>query len=320
MGYVLRRLLQTVPAVAAILVVTFVMIHLAPGDAVDALAGGGGDEAYYDYLRSYLELDRPLLQQFLSYAGHLLQGDLGVSFVQGRRPVSDLIAERLPATLLLTGTALVLSSAGGIVLGSLAARRPFGPFDLGVSTSALVGYSLPSFWLAQLALLFLAFRLRLFPIQGMTDARADHSGLAHAVDVARHLVLPALVLATTELALVTRVTRTGLVQELGRDYVRTARAMGVSERRVVIRHALPNALLPVVTVIGNRVALLFTYTVVVETVFAWPGLGTLLVNASQTRDRPLLLGIVLLLAASVVLANLVTDLVYAWIDPRIRYD
>ena len=320
MGYVLRRLLQTVPAVATILVVTFVMIHLAPGDAVDALAGGGGDEAYYDYLRSYLELDRPVLQQFLSYAGHLLEGDLGVSFVQGRRPVSDLIAERLPATLLLTGTALVLSSTGGILFGSLAARRPFGPFDLGVSTSALVGYSLPSFWLAQLVLLFLAFRLRLFPIQGMTDARADHSGLDHVADVARHLVLPALVLATTELALVTRVTRTGLLQELGKDYVRTARAMGVGERRVVTRHALPNALLPVVTVIGNRVALLFTYTVVVETVFAWPGLGTLLVNASQTRDRPLLLGIVLLLAASVVLANLLTDLVYAWIDPRIRYE
>lgn len=320
MGYVLRRLLQTVPAVATILVVTFVMIHLAPGDAVDALAGGGGDEAYYDYLRSYLELDRPLLEQFLSYAGHLLQGDLGLSFVQGGRPVSDLIAERVPATLLLTGTALVLSSAGGILLGSLAARRPFGPFDLGVTTSALVGYSLPSFWLAQLALLFLAFRLRLFPIQGMTDARADHSGLNHALDVARHLVLPALVLATTELALVTRVTRTGLLQELGRDYVRTARAMGVAGRRVVSHHALPNALLPVVTVIGNRVALLFTYTVVVETVFAWPGLGTLLVDASQTRDRPLLLGIVLLLAASVVLANLLTDLVYAWIDPRIRYE
>ncbi len=320
MGYVLRRLLQTVPAVATILVVTFVMIQLAPGDAVDALAGGGGDEAYYDQLRSYLQIDRPLIEQFLSYSGHLLRGDLGVSFVQGSRPVSSLIAERLPATLLLTGTALVLSSSAGVLLGTLAARRPFGALDFGISTSALVGYSVPSFWLAQLALIFLAFRLRLFPIQGMTDARADYSGLDHLLDVARHLALPAVVLATTELALVTRVTRTGLLHELSRDYVRTARAIGVAERRVVVRHALPNALLPVVTVVGNRVALLFTYTVVVETVFAWPGLGTLLVTASQSRDRPLLLGIVLLLAACVVLANLVTDLVYARIDPRIRYD
>ena len=320
MGYVFRRLIQTLPAVATIVVATFALIHLAPGDAVDALAGGGGDESYYRYLRSYLRLDRPALEQLLSYGGNLLQGDLGVSFVQGSRPVTDLIGERLAATLLLMATALGLSTAGGILLGSLAARRPFGPLDLGISTSALVGYSVPAFWLGQLALMFLAFRTGLLPVQGMTDARADHTGLSHVLDVARHLVLPALVLATSELALITRVTRTGLLQQLGRDYVRTARASGVAESRVVTRHALPNALLPVVTIIGHRIPLLLTVTVAVETVFGWPGLGTLLVTAAQTRDGPLLLGIVFLLAFSVVLANLVTDLVYAWIDPRIRFD
>lgn len=320
MGYVARRLVQILPTVAAILVITFLMVQLAPGDAVDALAGGGGNEAYYDYLRSYLKLDRPLLEQFSSYAGNLLRGDLGVSFVQGGRPVALLIGERLPATLLLIATALVIASAGGIVLGSLAARRPFGPFDAGITTTALIGYSVPAFWLAQLALMVLAFGAGLFPIQGMTDARADHAGLAHALDVARHLVLPSLVLATSELALVTRVTRAALVQELDKDYVRTAKGLGLGEKQVVLRHALPNALLPVVTVIGNRIGLVFTVTVVVETVFAWPGLGTLLLQAAQTRDRPLLLGLVLVVAAVVALANLATDVIYAWIDPRIRYD
>jgi peptide/nickel transport system permease protein len=320
MGYVVRRLLQILPTIGAILVITFLMVQLAPGDAVDALAGGGGDEAYYDYLRSYLQLDRPLLEQFFSYAGHLLRGDMGISFVQGGRPVAELIAERLPATLLLIGTALVIASTGGLLLGSLAARRPFGPFDMGITTTALIGYSLPAFWLAQLALITLAFRAGLFPVQGMTDARADYTGLAHYLDVGRHLVLPALVLATSDLALVTRVTRAGVLQELDKDYVRTAKGLGLREPDVVIRHALPNALLPVVTVIGNRIGLLFTVTVIVETVFGWPGLGSLLLQAAQTRDRPLLLGMVLVVAAVVALANLATDLVYAWIDPRIRYD
>ncbi|MDP8976713.1 MAG: ABC transporter permease [Actinomycetota bacterium] len=320
MGYVVRRLLQTIPTIGAILVITFLMVQLAPGDAVDALAGGGGDEAYYDYLRSYLQLDRSLPEQFLSYAGHLLRGDMSISFVQGGRPVAELIAQRLPATLLLISTALLIATAGGLVLGSLAARRPFGAFDMGITTTALVSYSLPAFWLAQLALITLAFRLGLFPVQGMTDARADYTGLAHYLDVGRHLVLPALVLATSDLALVTRVTRAGLVQELDRDYVRTAKGLGLRERDVVVRHALPNALLPVVTVIGNRIGLLFTVTVVVETVFGWPGLGTLLLQAAQTRDRPLLLGMMLVVAAFVTLANLATDLIYAWIDPRIRFD
>ena len=320
MGYVLRRLVQTLPAVAAIVVVTFAVVHLAPGDAVDALAGGGGDETYYAYLRSYLKLDRPALEQFLAYAGNLVQGDLGLSYVQGSRPVTELIGERLPATLLLMTTALGLAGAGGILLGSLAARKPFGPFDLGVSTTALVGYSLPAFWLGQLALMTLAFRTGLLPIQGMTDARADHTGLSHVLDVARHLVLPALVLATSELALITRVTRSGLLQQLNRDYVRTARGLGVRERRILTRHALPNALLPVVTIIGHRVPLLLTVAVAVEQVFGWPGLGTLLVNAAQTRDGPLILGLVLLMAFAVVLVNLATDLLYAWIDPRIRYE
>jgi len=316
--FVLRRLVRAVPAVAAVLAITFLMVHVAPGDAVGALAGAGSDEATIEYLRSYLQLDRPVWEQFGSYAYNLAQGDLGVSFVQGGTPVTELILERLPPTLLLMGTALVLSSAGGVLLGALVARWPYGRFDAGVSGASLIGYAVPGFWLAQLAVLVFAIRAGWFPIHGMTDAREEHTGLAAAVDVAHHLVLPAVVLAPSELALVTRVTRSGLLAERGHDYVRTARAKGLGEMRTVLSHALPNAMLPVVTIIGSRVGFLFTGAVVIETVFGWPGLGTLLLTASQTRDRPVLLGLVLLVSLSVVVANLVMDLVYGWIDPRVR--
>jgi peptide/nickel transport system permease protein len=307
-----------VPAVAAILVITFAVIHLAPGDPVDAVASGNGDAQYYAFMRHKFGLDKPVVEQFRVYVGNVLRGDLGVSFAQGDR-VSSLIRKRLGPTLLLMGTALVASSVGGVVFGLIAARRPLGLLDLGVSTVALVAYALPVFWLAQIALLALAFRAGWFPIQGMTDARVVHTGLAHAVDVARHLVLPALVLAVSELALVARVARTGLIQQQGADYVRTARMKGLSEGGSLVRHALPNALLPVVTVIGTRVGTLFSGAVLVETVFGWPGLGGLLLSAAQNRDHPVMLGLVLLVAFSVVLANLLTDLTYAWIDPRIRY-
>lgn len=316
--FVLRRLLRAVPAVAAILVITFLMIQLAPGDAVDALAGAGGEQATNDYLRAYLQLDRPVWEQFGSYVLNLAKGDLGVSFVQGGTPVTELILERAPATLLLMATALGLSSIGGVLLGTLIARWPYGRFDASVSSVLLAADAMPAFWLGQLVVLAFAIRAGWFPIQGMTDARADFSGWAAVPDVAVHLVLPALVLATAELALVTRVTRSALLAEKGQGYVRTARVKGLTERRTILTHALPNAMLPVVTVIGTRLGFMFAGAVVVETVFSWPGLGTLLLTASQSRDRPVLLGLVLLVSLSVVLANLVTDLAYGWIDPRVR--
>jgi peptide/nickel transport system permease protein len=316
--YVVRRLLQVIPAVAAILVITFGVIHLAPGDPVVAVASGNGDQAYFDFMREKFGLNRPLIQQFGTYVANVFQGDLGVSFGQGRE-VSELIADRVPATLLLLGSALVLSSVGGILVGLIAARRPFGVLDLGISTAALIGYALPVFWLAQLALLTIAFETGWFPIQGMTDARAGYTGWTAFWDVAHHLVLPAFVLAASEVALVARVTRTGLIQQVNQDYVRTAKAKGLSPGTSLLRHALPNAFLPVVTVIGSRIGTLVSGAVLVETVFGWPGLGRLLLDAANNRDHPILLGLVLLVAFSVVLTNLITDLVYARIDPRIRY-
>jgi peptide/nickel transport system permease protein len=316
--YLLRRLAQALPAVAGILLVAFVVIHAAPGDPVLALAGEHGDAAYYAFIRAKFGLDRPLPERLAAYAARVAQGDLGRSFVHGR-PVLDVVLERLPATLLLMGTALGLSTAAGVLLGTLAARRADTRTDLAVRAGALLGYAMPSFWLAQVAALALAVGTGLFPVHGMTDARQAWTGWRHLLDVLHHLALPALVLAAGELALTTRLVRTGLLEALRTDYVRTARAKGLPEVAVV-RHALRNVLLPVVTVVGGRAGMLFTGAVLVEAVFAWPGLGQLLLSSIQTRDAPVLLGMFLLVSLAVIAANVLTDLTYAWLDPRVRYD
>ena len=316
--YLLRRLTQVVPAVAGIVLVAFLVIHTAPGDPVLALAGEHGDAAYYAFIRAKFGLDRPLPEQLLVYATRVVRGDLGQSFVHGR-PVAAIIAERLPATLLLIVAALTLSTAIGIALGVLAARQVGRPADLALRTGALLTHATPSFWLAQMAAITLALGTGWFPVQGLTDARRALIGWRYVLDIAHHLVLPTLVLAAGELALTTRLTRTGVLEALATDYARTARAKGLPERAVV-RHALRNALLPLVTVVGSRAGMVVTGAVLVETVFAWPGLGQLLLSSIQTRDVPVLLGLFLLASTTVIVANLVTDLAYAWLDPRIRYE
>lgn len=316
--YVVRRLFQALVALAGILVVTFLLVQLAPGDAVDTFGEGGPDEQAG--LRTELGLDRPLPVQFLAYAGRVLTGDLGASFVQNGRPVTDIVGEYLPPTLLLMGTAVVLSSATGVALAVRAAKRPHGPFDVGTSLAALVAYAIPGFWLGQMAILVLGFHLGLFPLGGMTDPRVTYSGAEHLADVVTHLALPVLVLAAAEVAMVFRVTRTGILQEHHKDYVRTALAKGVSTDRVLSHHALRNALLPLVTVLGARVGFLFSGAVLVERLFAWPGMGTLLISSTEQRDLPVVLGTVLIVSGGIIGANLLTDLIYARIDPRIRYD
>lgn len=316
--YLTRRLLQVLPLLAALLVLTFVLVHFTGADPALEFAGEGADQSQIDAARSYLGVDKPLAEQFASYAGRLAQGDFGDSYVQ-RRPVTAVIGRRLAATLLLMGTALGVSTTAGISLGVFAARRAGRRGDAAVNVSVLVAYSLPAFWLAQLSILTFVLRLGLLPSGGMTDARAGYTGVAATVDVARHLVLPALVLSVSEFALVARIARSSLLAQSGTDYLRAARAKGVGERLLLKHHALPNALLPVVTVIGSRAGFLLSGAVLIETVFAWPGLGRLLVESAQAGDRPVILGMVLLVAVAVVVANLVTDLVYAAVDPRIRY-
>jgi peptide/nickel transport system permease protein len=316
-SYVARRVAQLVPALAAILVITFTLVHVAPGDPVGTFAGEYADEEMRAAIREQWGLDRPMWSQLLTYAGRLVRGDLGDSYVYGR-PVTTIIGERLPATVLLAGTALVMSLVWGLLLGLVAARRPSGVLDTTVTTSSLLVNAVPSFFLAQLAILLIGLRWGV-PFVGMTDSRVDYRGFEHVVDVGRHLALPAVVLALSEVTLVARLTRTGLVNEMAAPYTRTAEAKGLAADVVLSRHALRNASLPLITVVGARVGFLFSGAVIIETVFSWPGVGGLLVDAANSGDRPMTLGLVLMVATSVLITNLVTDLVYAWVDPRIRH-
>ena len=316
--YVARRLAQLAPTVVGILAIAFALLHLAPGDPVLALAGEHGDAEYYSFMRARFGLDRPIGERFATYAWRLSQGDLGTSFVLGR-PVLDVVLERLPATLLLTGAAALVSTLGGIAIGLYAASRAGRLVDLAVSALVLGAFAAPAFWLGQMALYALSFRAGWFPTHGLTSPGSIQSGWMAAAEVAHHLALPVLVLAAGELALMTRLTRERVLGELDEAYVRTARAKGLAERTVLVRHALRGALLPIVTVVGGRVGHLVSGAVVVETVFAWPGIGRLLMSALQARDFPVLLGIFLVVSLSVVLFNLLADLSYGLIDPRIRH-
>ncbi|MBA3558897.1 MAG: ABC transporter permease [Gemmatimonadaceae bacterium] len=313
----LRRLLQVVPTVIGIVLVGFLLIHLAPGDPVLALAGEHGDAEYYEFMRQRFGLDEPLPEQLITYFGRVAAGDLGVSYVHGRG-TAQVIVERVPATMLLTGTALFLAVIVSIPLGAIAARNAHGTKDIGINASVLVFFSAPVFWMGQLAILALALKLGVLPVQGMASAGSAATGWPYIVDVLRHLALPALVLASQELAVLVRLTRSGLIDELARDHIRTARAKGISESVVLVRHAMPRALMPVVTVIGARAGQLIAGAVVVEIVFGWPGIGRLLLTSLQTRDTPLLLALFIAISFAVTLANLVTDLVHSSVDPRVR--
>jgi peptide/nickel transport system permease protein len=311
-------MLQAVPLLLGVLAVNFFLIHIAPGDPIYLLAGDGGDEAYFAAMREKYGLDRPLPVQLGLYLLGVAQGEFGYSFAYAQ-PVFDVIFTRLPPTLLLMGVSILLSTVVGIWLGLVCARRPHSALERSVLVATLLGYGCPAFWLGQLLVLLFAVRLGWFPVQGMVNARADYEGLTRIGDIALHLVLPVVTLSVLHLALVTRLTRTGLREELSKDYVRTARAKGLPTLQVVNRHALRNALLPVVTVAGADIGTLFTGAVLTEIVFAWPGLGRLLYDATLNRDYPLLMGIFMLVGTSVILTNIVTDVAYSVLDPRVRY-
>lgn len=316
--YLARRLMQAAPLVLGILAITFALIHLAPGDPLIFLAGEGGNAAFYAAMRARYGLDQPLVVQFGRYLAAILRGDLGYSFTY-QQPVLQVIAGRLAATLLLMGTALALSTTVGLLLGILTAIRPHSALDHAVATFTLTAFAMPVFWLGQLLVLLFAVRLNLLPVQGMVTAREAYTGIEYVRDVARHLVLPALTLALPQLALTARLTRTSLRDALAEDYIGVARAKGLAERAVLWRHALRNALLPIVTVTGGHISVVLTGAALTETIFAWPGLGRLLLDAALKRDYPLLMAIFLLVSATVIIVNLVTDLIYTLLDPRVRF-
>lgn len=317
--YVALRLLQAIPTLLAIVIASFALIHLIPGDPAVTLAGEDADQSTLAKVRTQYGLDEPLPEQFAHYVGGLVRGDLGQSYSYAS-PVTTVIRGAMPTTILLTGSALALSTLIGIALGIVAARHPSGPIDHLVSAFTLTAFAIPGFWLAQLAILVLVLRYGLFPVGGYTEVGPEApTGFAHLGDVGHHLLLPAMVLATSEVGAVTRIVRSGLLSQLGMTYTRVAAAKGLTSEKVLSRHALRNALLPVVTLIGTRVGFLFSGAVVIESLFAWPGLGGVLRAAATTsKDPPLLLGIVMVTSVAIILANVVTDVVYTVIDPRVR--
>lgn len=318
-SYLLKRLAQVVPIVLIIVVVNFFLIHLAPGDPIAYIIGDAPvpEEAVAE-LRQKLGLDQSLFTQLLIYLRNVAQGDFGYSYV-AREPVLHVVLARLPATLLLTVTQYILAIAAGVGLGVISARRQGWAADTTITLISVVGYAVPVFWLGQMLVLIFSFKLGLFPSQGMYSLRYSMTPFETAVDVAWHLVLPCITLAFFNLALIVRLTRANMLQTLRLEYLMFARSKGISETAVLYRHALRNAILPVVTIIGINIKTLITGAVLTETVFAWPGIGRLTYEALTARDYPVLMAMFVFVGILVVIANLVTDLTYAYLDPRIRY-
>ncbi|HEV8144032.1 MAG TPA: ABC transporter permease [Methylomirabilota bacterium] len=313
--FLVRRLLLLVPVLMGVSVIVFLVLHLAPGDPAEIMLGSQATQADRMRLRADLGLDDPLYVQYARWMGHVVQGDLGRSLWM-RRPVLGEVLTRLKATLLLTATALVISSIGGVALGILSATRPNSLLDRTSAVASLFGASMPVFWLGIVLMVIFSLNLGWLPASGMY---APYGG-GDLADLAKHLVLPAVTLAAASITIVARLTRAAMLEVLGQDFIRTARAKGLVERSVVVRHALKNALVPIVTVIGVQAGYLLGGAVLTETVFAWPGVGTLMVQGILARDIPLVQGCVLVVALTFVLVNLTVDLLYAVLDPRIRYE
>ncbi len=317
--FILRRLAQAIPTILLIVVVNFFLLRAAPGDVVDVLAGEAGvaTQEYVDDLRRLYGLDQPVLVQLGRYVGRLLTFDLGYSF-RFNTSVFELIAGRLPATLLLMGVSVVLAIVLGVVLGATAARNVGRPADGAISVFALLAYATPTFWIGLMLIVVFAVNLRWLPSTGMVTIGSGLSGVALWLDVARHLVLPGISLALFFVAIYTRMTRASMLEVHGQDYIRTAYAKGLSDNRVTYVHGLRNAVLPVVTVAGMQVGALLGGSVLVETVFGWPGLGRLAFEAVIQRDANLLLGILFMSSLLVIAVNIAVDLLYAALDPRIE--
>jgi ABC-type dipeptide/oligopeptide/nickel transport system permease component len=303
-AFIVRRLLLAIPTLVGVLVVAFLLLYVAPGDPVMAMVGERADEQTIARLREELRLNDPLPVQFGHYVAGVVKGDLGRSYITNR-PIRNDIVERFPKTLQLAGAAMLLATVCGITLGILSARRPGGVIDRFGLLVAYLGISFPVYWVGLLLILLFAVTLHWLPPSGF-------GGL-------RYLALPALALGMRSIAFLARMTRSSMLDALGADYVRTARAKGVRESVVVARHALRNALIPIITVIGLDFGAYLTGSILTETVFGWPGLGRYVVNAIARRDLPAIQGSVLFLSVVFVLVNLITDLAYAKADPRVTY-
>jgi ABC-type dipeptide/oligopeptide/nickel transport system permease component len=303
-AFIVRRLILSIPTLIGVMIVVFLLLYVAPGDPVQDMVGERADAETIARLRKDLHLDEPILKQFTLYAGGVLRGDLGKSYIT-QRPIIRDIRERFPKTLLLAGSAMFLASVLGITIGVLSARNPGGWFDRLSLGFAYLGISFPVYWVGLILILIFAVTLKWLPPSG-------YGGI-------KYLILPALALGSRSIAFLARVTRSAMLDVLGGDFVRTARAKGLRERTVVVRHALRNALIPIVTVLGLDFGYYLTGSILTETIFSWPGIGRYVVNAIARRDLPAINGSVLFLSVVFVLVNLLTDLAYAKADPRVAY-
>ena len=311
--FLLRRLLLVGPVLLGVSLVVFAVLHISPGDPAEIMLGPQATHEDITRLRTELGLDEPLAVQYARWMGRVLQGDLGRSLWM-KRPVLGEVLRRFQATVVLAASALLLSTLGGIALGVLSAARRNSLLDRLSALASLFGASMPSFWLGIVLMVIFALWLGWLPASGMF---APYGG-GGVGDLLSHLVLPTVTLAAASLTIIVRLTRSTMLDVLGQDFVRTARAKGVRESFVVVRHALRNALIPTVTVVGVQAGYLLGGAVLTETVFAWPGVGTLMVQGILARDFPLVQGCVLVIALGFVLVNLAVDVLYATLDPRIR--
>ncbi|MDI9233874.1 ABC transporter permease [Limnohabitans lacus] len=314
--FLLQRLLALIPVLLTVAVIVFLILRLTPGDPAAVIAGNNATNEDIDRIREQLGLTKPLLTQFMIWLGGVLQGDLGYSFYLGK-PVTELIAQRIEPTLSLAAGTMVLAVLVAVPLGTLAAWRMGGWLDRILSGFAVAGFSVPVFVIGYVLIYIFAIQLQWLPVQGYRRLLGEFSQGVGAW--AYQLVLPWLSLATIYVALIARVTRASVSEALTEDYIRTARAKGITEQAVLLRHALANAAVPIVTVVGIGIALLIGGVVVTETVYAIPGLGSLTVDAVLNRDFPVIQGVVLFFSVLYVLINLCVDLSYLWLDPRIRY-
>jgi peptide/nickel transport system permease protein len=314
--FVLRRLIQAIPTFLGITILTFAMVRLAPGDPVNLLAAGAADMTMEDLnaLRHSYGLDQPLPVQYISWMGHILTGDFGRSFLY-RRSVVQMIATTLPNTMQLSVTALVVALLVGIPLGVFAARFRGSALDQVIRVLGVAGHAVPTFWLGLLFILILAVHFRVFPVGGMLTVGASEWDIG---DRFRHLVGPVLALSFTGIANYSRYMRTEMLEVLGQDFVRAARAKGLPERSVLTGHALRNAILPMITTLGSLLAALVSGALVVEQVFAWPGMGRMTYEAARSKDYPVIMGVVVVSSVLLLISYILRDVAYGVADPRVR--
>lgn len=316
--YVARRVLQLIPMVLVVIVLNFVLMQLAPGDVAYIMAGEEPNPEYLAMIREKYGLDRPLHEQLFKYLANVLQGDLGRSY-RYRQPVLEVIGRHIGPTLLLMLTSLLVAFSVGTIIGTLIAPKAGSPVDVTVSSLGVVSYSIPVFWLGLMLILVFAVRLKWLPFGGMRSVLGPKEGLPMLLDVLRHLALPALTLSAVWLGQYIRLARSSVMQVLNEDFITSVRAVGFSSGTILTRHALRNAFLPIISVFGLQVGLALGGAVLTETVFSWPGLGRMVYEAILARDIPLMMGTYIVLSVCVAAASLITDLVYASLDPRVEY-